>query len=151
MATRILVVNDTQEILDAFHALLTDEGYEVILYSFAIMDMREIERVKPDLIILDYIFGGEKTGWQMLQKLKMRRSTATIPVIVCTAATTQVREIEGYLQAQGIKLVPKPFNIDTLLEAVSTALLTSSSDAALATRQEEQKEQKQDKQDEQDK
>ena len=145
MATRILVVNDTQEILDAFHALLTDEGYEAILYSFAIMDMREIERVKPDLIILDYIFGGERTGWQMLQKLKMRRSTATIPVIVCTAATTQVREIEGYLQAQGIKLVPKPFNIDTLLEAVSTALLTSSSDAALATRQDEQD--KQDKQD----
>lgn len=139
MATRILVVNDTQEILDAFHELLTDEGYEAILYSFAIMDMREIERVNPDLIILDYIFGGEKTGWQMLQKLKMHRSTETIPIIVCTAATTQIREIEGYLQAQGITLVPKPFNIDTLLEAVSTALRTASSDAALATRQEEQK------------
>lgn len=147
MATRILVVNDTQEILDAFRELLTDEGYEAILYSYAIMDMREIERINPDLIILDYIFGGERTGWQMLQKLKMRRSTATIPVIVCTAATTQVREIEGYLQAQGITLVPKPFNIDTLLDAVSQSLRTSSSNATLVARQEEQKQDKQDKQD----
>lgn len=122
MAMRVLVVNDTQEILEAFRELLEDEGYEVVLYSYAIMDMREVERIRPDLIILDYIFGGEKTGWQMLQTLKMHRSTETLPVIVCTAATNQVREIEGYLQAQGVTLVPKPFDIDTLLEAVKQAL-----------------------------
>lgn len=149
MAARILVVNDTQEILDTFRELLQEEGYEAILYSYAIMDMHEIERINPDLIILDYIFGGEQSGWQMLQKLKMRRSTETIPIIVCTAATAQVREIEGYLQAQGIKLVPKPFNIDTLLEAVSQSLRTSSTDAMLFTRQEEHNQQKPGKQEEQ--
>src|SRR5690242_3356417 len=76
---RILVVNDTQEILELFDDLLTEEGYEVILSSFAIQDLDEIDRIKPHLIILDYIFGTEKQGWQMLQKLKMRRSTNTIP------------------------------------------------------------------------
>src|SRR5580765_7160562 len=85
MPPRILVVNDTQEILDLFQELLTEEGYEVVLYSYGIEDLSEIERVKPDLIILDHIIGGEAVGWQMLQKLKMKRSTATIPVIVCTA------------------------------------------------------------------
>ena len=33
MATRILVVNDTAEILDMFRVVLEDEGYEVILFS----------------------------------------------------------------------------------------------------------------------
>ena len=122
MATRIMVVNDTQEILELFEEVLSSEGYEVVLYSYAIMDMAEVERARPDLIILDYIFGTEKTGWQMLQKLKMRRATADIPVIVCTAATRDVREIEGYLQAKGIGLVPKPFNIDDLLAAVKWAI-----------------------------
>lgn len=131
MATRILVINDTQEILDLFRVLLEEEGYEVVLYSYAIMDMREVERVHPDLIILDYIFGTEKTGWQMLQKLKMTRATATIPVIICTAATREVREIEGYLQSHGVRLVPKPFDIDALLEAVDLALSESQHDAAL--------------------
>lgn len=133
MAARILVVNDTQEILDLFRLLLEEEGYEVILYSYAIMDMREVERVAPDLIILDYIFGTEKTGWQMLQKLKMTRATATIPIIVCTAATREVREIEGYLQSHGIRLVPKPFDIDALLDAVKMALTETSHDANIQT------------------
>lgn len=122
MAKRILVVNDTQEILELFREILEEEGYEVVLYSYAVMDMLEIERIAPDLIILDYIFGSEKSGWQMLQKLKMRRSTDTIPVVVCTAATKEVREIEGYLQAQSVKLVPKPFDLDRLLETVRLAL-----------------------------
>lgn len=122
MAARIMVINDTQEILDLFRDILEEEGYEVILYSFAITDMAEIERIKPDLIIADYLFGAERTGWQLIQKLKMRRVTAGIPLIICTAATMQVREIEGYLQAQGIALVPKPFDIDDLLAAVRRGL-----------------------------
>jgi DNA-binding response OmpR family regulator len=52
----------------------------------------------------------------------MRRSTAGIPVIVCTAATREVREIEGYLTAHDIQVVPKPFDIDDLLSAVKRAL-----------------------------
>ena len=41
----------------------------------------------------------------MLQKLKMRRSTESIPVLVCTAAVRQAHEMEGYLQSKGIGLV----------------------------------------------
>lgn len=122
MAKRILVINDTPEILELFQDLLTEEGYEVILYSFATHDTAEIVRHRPDLIILDYIFGTEKLGWQLLQKLKMRRETAGIPVIICTAAVKEVREIEGYLLAKGVTVVPKPFDIDDLLLAVTNAL-----------------------------
>jgi DNA-binding response OmpR family regulator len=124
-AARILVVNDTQEILDLFRMLLEEEGYEVILYSYAILDMQVVSQIEPDLIILDYIFGYEKTGWQMLQKLKMTRATATIPVIICTAATREVRDIEGYLQAHSVRLVAKPFDIDALVETVRLALLAT--------------------------
>ncbi len=51
----------------------------------------------------------------MLQMLKMKRSTASIPVIVCTAALGMVREQEGYLVSQGVHVVFKPFDIDHLL------------------------------------
>jgi len=131
MATRIMVINDTQEILEMFRAILEEEGYEVILYSFAILDMAEYERVKPDLIILDLVFGGEKSGWQMLQKLKMNRSTATIPTIVCTAATNAVREMEGYLLSKGVTVILKPFDIDDLIAAVKLALQSRNNIASL--------------------
>ena len=122
MPARIMVINDTQEILELFEDLLTDEGYEVILYSFGIQDMEEVVRAAPDLIVLDLIIGGEQVGWQMLQKLKMKRKTANIPVIVCTAAVNAVQEMEGYLKSKKVGLVLKPFDIDDLLHAVSRAL-----------------------------
>ena len=122
MATRILVINDTQEILDLFRILLEGEGYEVVLSGFPFQQISEIEHISPDLIILDIIFGDEKTGWQMMQLLKMKRSTASIPVIVCTAALNAVREQEGYLVSHGVHVVYKPFDIDHILTTIKLAL-----------------------------
>src|SRR2546421_13072779 len=122
MAARILVVNDTQEILELFRLLLEEEGYEVILSGFPIQQITDLERINLDLIILDFVFGDQKSGWQMLQMLKMKRSTASIPVIACTAALDLVREQEGYLVSQGVHVVFKPFDIDHLLASVKQVL-----------------------------
>src|SRR5215472_4283402 len=120
--TRILVVNDTQDILDLFGRLLEEEGYEAVLSGSPVQQVSEIERINPDLIILDFIFGGEKFGWQMLQMLKIQQSTAKIPVIVCTVAVDIVREQEGYLTSKGIRVIYKPLDIDELLDSIKQAL-----------------------------
>ncbi len=122
MAHHILVMNDNQEILDAFQMILEDEGYQVTLASYIINDMQEILRIHPDLIILDFMFEGKDTGWQMLQLLKLHEPTSDIPIIICTAAQREVRDIESFLQAKGIAVVYKPFDINELLEAVQRAL-----------------------------
>jgi DNA-binding response OmpR family regulator len=123
LKSRILVVNDTQEILELFRMLLEEEeGYDVVLSGFPIQQVKEIEQIKPDLIILDLVLGDEKTGMQMLQMLKMQRSTAAIPVLVCTAALQIVREQEGYLVSQGVHVVYKPFEIDDLMANVKQLL-----------------------------
>ncbi len=141
MAARILVVNDTQEILELFLLLLEEEGYEVILSGFPIQQISDVERINPDLIILDFVFGDKKTGWQMLQMLKMQRSTAIIPVIVCTAALDMVREQEGYLVSQGVHVVFKPFDIDHLMANVKE-LLESHEHFSLKVEEEKRKKRK---------
>ena len=118
---RILVVNDTPEILDLFRDILEEEGYEVVLHSYATRDLDEVKAVGPDLIVLDFIIGGEDQGWQLLQKLKLDRETEQIPIIVCTAAVGLVRELEGHLRAKGIAVILKPFDIDDLLRQVDSA------------------------------
>jgi CheY-like chemotaxis protein len=125
MTARILVVNDTQEILELFKTILEYEGYEVVLSSFPFQHIKEIEKIQPDLIILDFLFGNKQMGWQMLQALKMQRSTASIPVIACTAALEDVREQEGYLVSQGVHVVYKPFDVDQLLTIISQALASA--------------------------
>ena len=125
MAKRILVVNDTQAILEMFRMLLEEDGYEVILSSYPLQKVDEIEQLQPDLIILDFMFGEQKIGWQMLQLLKMDRSTASIPVIVCTASEQAVREQEGYLVSQGVLVIFKPFDIDDLLALIKVGLAST--------------------------
>lgn len=118
----IVVVNDTQEILELFREILEEEGYRVSLYSFTFNDISELVKLEPDLVILDFMIGGESHGWQLLQKMKMDRRTATIPVVVCTAAIRLVQELEGHLRAKGVGVILKPFDIDELVERVHDQL-----------------------------
>lgn len=118
----ILVVNDTQEILDLFCIILEEAGYRVTPIGFAIEDLRRITDVAPDLVILDLVFDREYVGWQTLQKMKMTRETAAIPVIVCTAEVRKAQEIQGYLAEKRVGLLLKPFDIDELLAMVDRQL-----------------------------
>ena len=127
MATRreskhVLVVNDTEEILELFRDILEGMGHRCSAISYAPDDLADVTQAKPDLVILDLLLGGEKLGWQLAQKMRMSRETERTPIIICTAATDDVREQEGWLVANGIKLVLKPFTVSDLERAVDKAL-----------------------------
>lgn len=120
---RIMVINDTQEILELFREILEVEaGYEVALYSFEPQMLEHVKEFRPDLIISDHVFGEEKVGWQFIQRLKMDRKTAGIPAIVCSGAIKELKEIEGYLTQKNVGVLYKPFDIDELLNLVETKL-----------------------------
>ena len=133
---RIVVINDTKEILELFRDILEGEmGHDVMLMSFAPDELTRIVEVKPDLLIIDFVIGDrEMEGWQLLQKMRMHRETADIPIVACTAAVKQVRESEAYLLEQGIEVVLKPFTIDQLEGAVRRALKLGEDDEAFAQR-----------------
>lgn len=122
----IIVINDTQEILELFYQILHEEaGHEVILSSYQPQMLDKIKEVTPDLIVTDFVFGEEKIGWQFVQRLKMDRATANIPVIICSGAIKELKEIEGYLTSKNIGVVYKPFDIDDLLSEVARKLEAS--------------------------
>src|SRR5579875_45577 len=122
MKKRILVINDTQELLELFRILLEKEGYEVILSGVPTQKVAEIEQLHPDLVLLDILFRQERIGWQILEMLRTNRATASIPIIICSVAIKDVEEQEGYLNSQGIRVVYKPFDVDVLLSAIKSAL-----------------------------
>jgi CheY-like chemotaxis protein len=120
----ILVVNDTEEIIELFRDIIEGMGHKMTAMSFAPDDLAQVTDIKPDLVILDLVFntGSEGQGWQLVQKLRMSKATEDLPVILCTAATEQVREQEGWLISRGVKVVPKPFTVDDLEAAITKAL-----------------------------
>ena len=119
----ILVVNDTEEILDLFRDIVEGLGHRMTAWSFSPDDLAKVTEVAPDLIILDLMLGPtELQGWALLQKLRMSEPTEETPVIVCTAATNWVREQEGWLAANAVKVVLKPFKVKHLEHAIRQAL-----------------------------
>ena len=127
---RILVINDTKEILELFRDVLEGEmGHEVVLMSFAPDELSRIVDEKADLVVIDFVIGErELDGWQLLQKMRMHSATVGIPIVACTAAVRMVREQEAYLLEQGIEVVMKPFTVDQLEGAVNRALRLSEGD-----------------------
>ena len=116
----VLVADDEPATVDALAALLEAEGYRVSLRLVAV-DTAEVARLAPDLIVLDFVFGAEHLGLELLQRLRMDRATAQIPAVVCSAALEAIRQMEGHLLGKGTGLVLKPFDADELLAEIDHA------------------------------
>jgi CheY-like chemotaxis protein len=120
---KILVINDDRPFLDLMEELLEDtEGYAVETRKEWEGAYEFVKEHRPDLVILDIRIGGEERGWQILQMLTLDPATLPIPVIVCSAAIDDLQEHQPLLDKYGVRVLPKPFDLDDLLAIVSTCL-----------------------------
>ena len=124
----ILVINDTQEILDLLQELLEEEGYRVTT-SLALLDLAKVKALAPDVMVQDLLFEGtQELGWKFLTLVRLDPDLARIPLILCTAAVRTVNdpEMAEQLDRQGIRVVLKPFTIENLLTTLSEVLTAQS-------------------------
>jgi len=122
MPTRIMVINNSDDILALFQKILTTDDCQVFPQLFLNSDLRDVRRIRPDLIILDYYVGREGVGWEFLQMLRMEDATAAVPVLICTTAVKLANEIAGYLATKKVTMLRKPFGSRDLVAAVHAAL-----------------------------
>jgi CheY-like chemotaxis protein len=119
----VVVVNDTEEILELFDDIISAMGHRVTKLTYAPTDSREIASLKPDLCIIDFVLGGrEFEGWQLIQKLRMVPATEELPIVACTGAVREVREMEGKLAEKRVRVLFKPFGASDLERQVTEAL-----------------------------
>ncbi len=122
MTTRIMVINNSDNILAMFRKILEIDNCEVFPQLFLNSDLRDVRRIKPDLIILDFYVGREGVGWEFLQLLKMEDATAGIPVLICSTAVKLMHGIASYLATKQVSVLRKPFESRDLVNAVRDAL-----------------------------
>jgi CheY-like chemotaxis protein len=118
---RILVVDDTPALLDIVRKTLETEGY---LVSTCLESRYAVEMAlafRPDVIMLDVVMP-EVSGWDVLAALRSDHDFSSTPVIVCTAyvaeAMGRLAELKGPDQHLG--LLPKPFELEELVEVVAS-------------------------------
>ena len=114
--TRILVVDDDPDILDAIRFLLEDEGYTVTTTEKGeyAENLHDGNGGLPDLIILDVLLSG-KDGRTICRTLKSRPDTQHIPIIMISAHPDA--EMAAY-DVGADQFVAKPFDMFHLLELV---------------------------------
>ncbi|MBV9322954.1 MAG: response regulator [Chloroflexi bacterium] len=120
---RLAVIDDDTAFLELMHDLLEEEeDFEVLIHREWDNAYEFVKERRPDLVILDIRIGGEERGWTILNLLTLDPMTRPIPVIVCSAAIQSLHDHQPWLDKFGICALPKPFDLEMLLEMVDRVL-----------------------------
>jgi two-component system, OmpR family, phosphate regulon response regulator PhoB len=120
MGTRILIAEDEEPLTLLLRYNLEAEGYEVD--SVGRGDEAEIrlrEQV-PDLVLLDWMLPG-LSGIELCRRIRLRRETERLPVIMLTARGEEGDRVRG-LATGADDYITKPFSVPELLARVRALL-----------------------------
>ena len=118
-AVKVLLVDDEDSLRKVMRDLLERDGYDVAEARDGVQALDQIDRVGPDVIVLDLNLPG-LDGYGVLSHLRSRPATASIPVIVLTAKGDEDNEVRVF-ELGADDFLTKPFRARALsarLEAV---------------------------------
>jgi putative two-component system response regulator len=116
----IMLVDDNQTNLSMGKNMLKD-SYEVYALPSAEKMFEFLEKVTPDLILLDVMMPN-MNGFEAMKLLRADKRYKPIPVIFVTAKTEKMNELEG-LNLGAVDYVIKPFSAAILLKRIENHLL----------------------------
>jgi len=116
--TRVLVVEDDEDLLCGLQINLTDEGYEVLTARSGEEALEVALRERPHLMILDVVLP-EMNGFEVCRHLRERGSD--IPIIMLTAKRDETSRLAG-LESGANEYLTKPFSLPELLARVRANL-----------------------------
>ena len=91
----VLVVDDTTRNIQVLGTILRQEGYEINVAQNGLQALQMVERVPPDLILLDVMMP-QLDGFETCKRLKASEKTKEIPVIFLTAKTETEDIMKGF-------------------------------------------------------
>ena len=118
--SRILVVEDESAIAELISINLRHAGFEVTLAASATAAQYEVDRVLPDLVVLDWMLPGQ-SGVALARQWRGTARTKELPVIMLTARAEEGDKIAG-LDAGADDYVTKPFSTNELLARIRAVL-----------------------------
>jgi DNA-binding response OmpR family regulator len=117
---QILVVDDDPALRDLLSDMLSDDGYAPVATGRGAEATRLARRLQPALILLDARLP-DLDGAEVVRQLREDVETAAIPVLMYTAYPRDSAEWRE-AAALGVPLLPKPFDLNDLLERVRALL-----------------------------
>mgnify|MGYP002671768981 FL=1 len=122
--SRILVVDDEQDLCEILKFNLETEGYQVETANSA-EEALEKDIASYNLLLLDVMMGG-MSGFQLAKQLKNSEMTAHIPIIFLTARDTENDTVTGF-NLGADDYISKPFSIREVMVRVRAVLRRTAS------------------------
>ncbi len=120
MRKKILVVEDDLELVELLCFNLRKAGFSVGTANDGIEALKKARSLAPDLILLDLMLP-ELDGLAVCEILRRDPTTASVPIIILTAMSSQLARFTG-LGTGADDFITKPFSPKLLLERVEERL-----------------------------
>ncbi len=116
MGKQILLIEDEPNIIEVIGYILSRDGWNVATHVNGETAMDEIERIAPDVLILDVMLPG-RSGYDVLQDLRANPAQAMLPVLMLTARGQEKDRVLAK-RLGATRFMTKPFANAELLQAV---------------------------------
>jgi DNA-binding response OmpR family regulator len=121
---KVLIADDEPNIVAAIEFLLKQRGYDVYTAGDGGEALRVVERVVPDLVVLDVMMP-QRSGYEVCQTIRKRAEWRHIKVLMLSAKGRDAEVVKAV--AMGADLyVTKPFSTRELMARVDGLLGTAS-------------------------
>ncbi len=124
--SRILIIDDDEDILDITRAFLESRGYDVLQASTGKEALKVVSESRPNLVLLDVMMP-KMDGFWLCRVLKSDPKLQHIPIIFLTAKDDAQSRMEGQ-KCGGDDYLTKPFDLDALNLRIKAQLKRLSKD-----------------------
>jgi two-component system alkaline phosphatase synthesis response regulator PhoP len=118
--TKILVVDDEQDILELIRHALNKEGFEVFVCANGQQAVEKTKKLNPDLILMDVMMP-IMDGMEACRQIKDAPETSNIPIIFLTARSEEFAELAGF-EAGADDYISKPIRARVLISRIKAIL-----------------------------
>jgi DNA-binding response OmpR family regulator len=108
----VLLVDDEPSTLDATRAGLSDRGFNVTTIEGAENAIKQIQKLKPNVIVSDLVMPGTN-GFELFQQVKQHADLSSIPFIFLTGVDDYYARKFGK-EIGGAAYITKPVDLDEL-------------------------------------
>ena len=115
--TKILVIDDDENISELLKLYFENEGYSVKIASDGVQGLSYFKIYEPDMVLLDIMLP-KKDGWQVCREI---REMSSKPIIMVTAKCEVFDKVLG-LELGADDFVVKPFDVKELSARVKAVL-----------------------------
>ncbi len=120
MSSKILIIDDEEDIRALIQGILEDEGYEVITAGTSAKAFEMIQCEEPELVIQDiWLQGSDKDGIDILKET--HESNPNLPFLMISGHGT-IETAVSAIKLGAYDFIEKPFKSDRLLLMISRAL-----------------------------